>query len=98
MLGKLLGFVPWRLQMATNDVSAAEHAGHVMQCMEVWGGNQAFDSSLALPGLDAWVYSRPYGQSAIGGDVYYVSSCATGRIMRLLLADVSGHGAVVSET
>jgi phosphoserine phosphatase RsbU/P len=31
-----------------------------------------------------------------GGDVYYVSSCASGRITRLLLADVSGHGAAVT--
>lgn len=34
----------------------------------------------------------------VGGDVHYVSSCATGRITRLLLADVSGHGATVAET
>ncbi|QOV87312.1 PP2C family protein-serine/threonine phosphatase [Humisphaera borealis] len=70
---------------------------HVMQCMEVWGGNQVFDSSLALPGLDAWVYSRPYAQAAVGGDVYYVSSCATGRITRLLVADVTGHGKAVGD-
>jgi serine phosphatase RsbU (regulator of sigma subunit) len=30
--------------------------------------------------------------------VYYVSSCATGRINRLLVADVSGHGADVAQT
>jgi serine phosphatase RsbU (regulator of sigma subunit) len=69
-----------------------------MSCVEGWGGNQPFDNAVVMPGLDAWVYSRPYGQSDAGGDVYYVSSCATGRITRLLLADVSGHGAVVSET
>ncbi len=32
-----------------------------------------------------------------GGDVYYVSSCATGRINRLLIADVSGHGKMVRQ-
>ncbi|MGA3067824.1 MAG: PP2C family protein-serine/threonine phosphatase, partial [Tepidisphaeraceae bacterium] len=31
-------------------------------------------------------------------DVYYASSCATGRINRLLLADVSGHGDAVAES
>ena len=31
-------------------------------------------------------------------DVYFISSCATGRITRLLIADISGHGASVAET
>lgn len=69
-----------------------------MQCMEVWGGNQPADSGVVMAGLDAWVYSRPYGEAGGGGDIHYVSSCATGRITRLLVADVSGHGAAVSET
>jgi serine phosphatase RsbU (regulator of sigma subunit) len=63
--------------------------------MEVWGGNQTVDSSLVIAGLDMWVYSKPYGHAAAGGDVYYVSSCATGRITRLLVADVTGHGEAV---
>lgn len=69
-----------------------------MTCMEVWGGNQATDNGVVMSGLDAWVYCRPFEESAGGGDVYYVSSCATGRITRLLLADVSGHGQLVSST
>lgn len=79
-----------------------------MQCMEVWGGNRATTQSVAMAGLDAWVHCRPYsgpdqplsGQSQPtdegGGDIHYLSSCATGRITRLLIADVSGHGASVS--
>ena len=63
-----------------------------MQCMEVWGGSQLTARGVQLGGLDAWVYSKPYGQAQRGGDVYYASSCATGRISRLLLADVAGHG------
>lgn len=65
--------------------------------MEVWGGNQAADSAVVMAGLDAWVYSRPFGEADAGGDVYYVSSCATGRITRLLVADVSGHGSAVCD-
>lgn len=65
--------------------------------MEVWGGNQAIDNGVIMPGLDAWVYARPYQQQAAGGDIHYVSSCATGRIIRLLVADVSGHGNEVAE-
>ena len=63
-----------------------------MQCMEVWGGSQHTDQGVEFSGLDAWVYSKPYGEAQSGGDVYYASSCATGRISRLLLADVAGHG------
>ncbi len=69
-----------------------------MQCMEVWGGNQPVDHGVMMAGLDAWLYSRPFGEAEGGGDVHYVSSCASGRITRLLLADVSGHGQAVSTT
>ena len=69
-----------------------------MQCMEVWGGSQMTARNVELGGLDAWVYSKPYQQAQRGGDVYYASSCATGRITRLLLADVSGHGNTVAAT
>ena len=68
-----------------------------MECMEVWGGNQCVDRSFQTPGLKVWVYSRPFGQAVGGGDVYYLSSCASGRITRMLLADVSGHGEMVSQ-
>ena len=51
-----------------------------------------------MAGLDVWVYSKPFGQAQRGGDVYYASSCASGRISRLLLADVSGHGKSVAST
>ena len=67
-----------------------------MQCMEVWGGNRATWSQFSVPGLDLWVHSQPFRNSVGGGDVYYLSSCASGRITRMLLADVSGHGASVA--
>jgi sigma-B regulation protein RsbU (phosphoserine phosphatase) len=69
-----------------------------MQCMEVWGGSQLTARGVAFGGLDAWVYSKPYGNAERGGDVYYASSCGTGRIARLLLADVAGHGLSVAST
>ena len=69
-----------------------------MQCMEVWGGSQLTTRGVEFGGLDAWVYSKPYGNAQHGGDVYYASSCATGRISRLLLADVAGHGHSVAAT
>ncbi len=67
-----------------------------MQCLEIWGGNHAVEEHFHRPGLDVWVYSCPHENAASGGDVYYLSSCASGRISRMLLADVSGHGPRVS--
>lgn len=67
-----------------------------MQCMEVWGGNRAVEQHFETAGLKIWAFSRPHGQAEFGGDVYYLSSCASGRITRMLLADVSGHGVQVA--
>src|SRR5688572_29319626 len=87
----------------TADAPASAPDPHRMTCMEIWGGCDPADAAVSVPGLDAWVYSRPYREHHAaapeseggGGDVYYVSSCATGRINRLLVADVSGHGQAV---
>ncbi|MCG8511350.1 MAG: serine/threonine-protein phosphatase [Rhodospirillales bacterium] len=68
-----------------------------LTCNEVWGGNAAADAALELPGLRGWVLSKPYQGAESGGDVYYVSSCGTGRITRLMLADVMGHGEEAAE-
>ncbi len=67
-----------------------------LQCMEVWGGNSAVERSFEAAGLKIWAFSKPYAQANFGGDVYYLSSCASGRITRMLLADVSGHGELVA--
>jgi serine phosphatase RsbU (regulator of sigma subunit) len=66
--------------------------------MEVWGGNRSVDSDFQMPGLRIWLHSKAHGGSSHGGDVYYLSSCASGRITRILLADVSGHGDSVAAT
>lgn len=77
--------------------AAGQHgAPYALQCMEIWGGNRAADTRVELTGLDAWVYARPYQGADEGGDIHYLSSCASGDISRLLVADVSGHGAGVA--
>jgi serine phosphatase RsbU (regulator of sigma subunit) len=76
--------------MAGDDVA--------MACLEVWGGNEPVDTGVKVPGLDVWVYAVPFGNAAAGGDVHFVSSCGTGRIARLVVADVAGHGEGVAET
>jgi len=65
--------------------------------MEICGSSQVADQCLATPGLDIWIKSRPYQHSADGGDVHYVSLCGGGMTTRIILADVSGHGASVAE-
>ncbi len=65
---------------------------HTLQCMEIWGGCEAIDSAVSVPGIDAWIASTPYDGAASGGDIHYVSVCACGQISRFALADVSGHG------
>ena len=80
-----------------NAVVSSQPEQH-MQCMEVWGGSQLTSAGVEMGGLNVWVYSKPFGEAQRGGDVYYASSCATGRISRLLLADVSGHGTSVAAT
>ena len=85
----------WRLEHSYNTNMNESPTQH-MKCLEVWGGSQLTARGVVIGGLDAWVYSKPHGLAQRGGDVYYASSCAAGRISRLLLADVSGHGTSVA--
>lgn len=69
-----------------------------VKCMEVWGGNGAAANCFHRPGLDVWVWSKPAGDStAAGGDVHFMSSCSSGRITRMLVADVCAQAPVFSE-
>ena len=65
--------------------------------MEIWGGFQPMERSVSTPGLDLWVFSQPFHGDEHGGDVYYVTLCGGGVITRIVVADVSGHGASVAE-
>jgi phosphoserine phosphatase RsbU/P len=67
-----------------------------LACLELHGGNQAGAYSAELPGLTGWVSCRPLIPSQRGGDLYYLSACSKGVIARIALADVAGHGEVVS--
>lgn len=84
--------------MSSPDAAFDGHSSvHALQCMEIWGGNRAIDTAASTPGLDLWVYSRPHEGQSDGGDVHYVSMCSAGKIARLAVADVSGHGASVAD-
>ena len=78
---------------------AIEHASdsQSLHCMEVWGGIEPVESAVKTPGLDLWVYSRPFEGDDQGGDVHFVTLCGGGVITRIVVADVSGHGSTVAE-
>jgi sigma-B regulation protein RsbU (phosphoserine phosphatase) len=49
-----------------------------------------------IAGLAGWVSSRPLSPATHGGDLHYLSLCSRGELARVVLADVAGHGEVVS--
>lgn len=67
-------------------------------CNEVWGGNREVIRAVQLPSVKAWVASLPAMEGEGGGDLYYISACGHDLISRVALADVSGHGGMVSAT
>lgn len=69
-----------------------------LKCMDLWSGNQSVENEVSTPGMDLFVFSRPYQSEKQGGDVYHVSLCAGGIVTRMILADVSGHGAAIGVT
>lgn len=69
---------------------------HELRCLEVWGGSTPAEHGASVPGLDLSVHSNPLEEEG-GGDLYLISSCSSGWISRVLLGDVSGHGAHVKD-
>jgi len=63
-----------------------------LACFELWGGNSRAVHPIELPGLQGWISCTPFGHTASGGDVHYVSVCSKGQVSRIALADVAGHG------
>jgi serine phosphatase RsbU (regulator of sigma subunit) len=64
-----------------------------IQCTEVWGGTAGCDVSVKLAGLRGEVWARPWGGDARGGDIHFLSVCGMSILSKVVLADVSGHGA-----
>jgi serine phosphatase RsbU (regulator of sigma subunit) len=67
-----------------------------MRCREIVGSNLATSKAYRAEGLDIYVQSAPYSNNRRGGgDVYHVTTCESeekGKVTRLTLADISGHG------
>ncbi len=63
----------------------------LLQCMEVRGGHGAASNYFKRPGLDVSIWSQSRQAAELeGGDMHYITSCASGRITRVLMADVGG--------
>lgn len=69
-----------------------------LACNEVWGGNRKVVRTIQMPSVTAWMASLPLNEGEGGGDLYYVSVRSHDPISRVALADVSGHGSMVSAT
>jgi sigma-B regulation protein RsbU (phosphoserine phosphatase) len=70
-----------------------------LHCMEIQGGSGSADYYFSRPGLDIWLTSHSQACTNAGGnDLYLVSSCASGRITRTLLADVCSSGSGFTRT
>src|SRR5215469_1883038 len=67
-------------------------------CLEIRGGNASAVYRAELPGLSAWICCRPLLPATHGGDLYFLSVCSQGAISRVTIADVAGHGEIVSAT
>ncbi len=81
--------------MVLQSPSNADSDKRRLTCMEIMGGNKAYNGAVSVPGIDAWIYSQPYGDDETGGDIHYLSVCGGNKITRLAVADVSGHGGTV---
>ena len=75
---------------------ATDSKPHRLSCLELRGGNDAVAYPAEIAGLAGWVSSRPLSPATHGGDLHYLSLCSRGELARVVLADVAGHGEVVS--
>ena len=66
-------------------------------CTEVWGGSGASDVSVGLAGVRGEVWSQPFEGSTAGGDIHFLSVCGMTKLSKVVLADVSGHGAETAD-
>lgn len=86
---------PEKVEAPAAALGPHESEKYGLQCLEVWGGSGPADLAASVRGADLYVHSRPHAGEDVGGDIYYLSSCAAGTTTRVVLADVAGHGASV---
>ncbi len=67
-----------------------------LKCAEVWGGIKDEELDACSRGLTVGLFSSAC-EGGKGGDVYFCSVCRGDRVTRVVVADVVGHGEIVSE-
>jgi len=67
-----------------------------LDCTEIWGGIRNRDIEITAGKVIGSIYSAAC-EGGKGGDIYYFGVCKGDIITRLAIADVVGHGEVVSE-
>ncbi|MCA9252098.1 MAG: serine/threonine-protein phosphatase [Phycisphaerales bacterium] len=64
-------------------------------CHEIWGGNLSINTPVEMPGLRGHIYSQAC-DGGRGGDVHSLTTCGSGLLSRMMIADVVGHGESVA--
>jgi len=67
-----------------------------LECKGIWGGIRNRDIEVAAGKVIGSIYSAS-SEGGKGGDIYYFGVCRGGIITRLAIADVTGHGEIVTE-
>ncbi len=67
-----------------------------IRCAEIWGGIRNAKQDVCSGGVIASLYSSS-ADGDKGGDIYYLSVCASDLLTRVTVADVMGHGLAVAE-
>ena len=67
-----------------------------IECKVIWGGIQNIDTEVTAGKFIGSIYSAA-SEGEQGGDIYFFGVCRVDVISRLAIADVVGHGEVVSE-
>ena len=68
-----------------------------LECKGIWGGIRNRDIEITAGKVIGSIYSAACCEGSKGGDIYYFGVCRGDMITRLAIADVVGHGEVVSE-
>ena len=68
-----------------------------LECRGIWGGIRNRDIEITAGKVIGSIYSAACCEGSKGGDIYYFGVCKGDIITRLAIADVVGHGEVVSE-
>ncbi len=64
-------------------------------CREIWGGNRRVSEDVEFGRLKGHLVSLPF-ESSEGGDIHLLSLCDQEMLAKIVVADVAGHGQIVS--